>query len=130
HLNRWRRRRGFCAPHHSPQRRDLVVQADRVVEGILTRAVLHLIDLLLDGGEPPFDRVGLLRNPATGISRKTAGARGSAIELLAYLADSPHRVVRGAHAARDAQEQVELALIFLLRRLHAWVGPHRELARL
>src|SRR5882762_3250201 len=130
YLLRLRRRRCIGTPYDACQRRDLVVQADRVVQRILARAVLHLIDRLLDRGEPALDRVGQLRDTLGGVAGETAGARRRTIELLADLADPPDGVVRGAYAVANLQQQVELRLITRRRRLHPWIGQQRELARL
>src|SRR6267143_7308304 len=111
HLDRLCRRGGLGARHDTRERRDLVVQSDRIIERILARAVLHLIDRLLDRGEPSLDRVGLLGDAPPGITGEATGTPGGAIELLAYFTDPPYGIVRGAHAARDLHEQVELALI-------------------
>src|SRR3989449_7379639 len=105
YLLRLRRRRGVGARHHAGERRDLVVQPDRVVERILARAVLHLIDRLLDRRESPLDRVHLLRDALAGVARQAPSARGRAIQLLAYLADPPDRVVRRTHPVADPRSE-------------------------
>src|SRR5205823_7855442 len=118
------------AAYNATERRELVVDLDREVEGILGGLVPNLIDRLLHARELATERIRLARERGALAVGQRPSALADRIELLLELRDLLHRVVRCAHAVADAHQQVHLLAQVLGRRRHSRVFHYRERMRL
>src|SRR5690242_6329434 len=124
HLIRLFRGRRIGAPDYPRHTRDPVVEPDGIVERVLPRLVLRLVNRLLDHSQARLERV------RPGVDARGPGltlhARLHAVQLADEVADLLHRVVGLRKPVADPDQEIELLLEIRRRDRHPRVFLHLE----